>query len=144
MGGTGALMMAERYPQIFAAAAASEPMMNFAAAEMWIGELESKWGARSLNLPIESRGPDAAALVRYDGTGVWDWENLGDQLAARRGDEMAFISIVHGTQDTVIDWQTVAQPAYAEFLRRQPGLHRGNLRGRSHLARLPRASELDV
>jgi pimeloyl-ACP methyl ester carboxylesterase len=115
MGGTGSLMMAERYPQIFAAASASEPMMNFAGAEMWIGELESKWGTRSLNLPIENRGPDAAALVRYDGTGVWDWENLGDQLAARRGDEMAFISIVHGTQDTVIDWQTVAQPAYANF-----------------------------
>ncbi len=115
MGGTGSLMMAERYPQIFAAVSASEPMMNFATAAMWVEELESKWGARSLELPIENRGPDAAALARYDGTSVWEWEALGDQLAARRGDDMAFISIVHGTLDTVIDWQSVAQPAYGHF-----------------------------
>lgn len=115
MGGTGSLMLGERYPQIFAAASASEPMMNFAAAAMWVDELESKWGARSLNLPVENRGPDAAPLARYNGTGVWDWQNLGAQLAMRRGDDMGFISIAHGTQDTTIDWQTVAQPAYANF-----------------------------
>jgi pimeloyl-ACP methyl ester carboxylesterase len=86
MGGTGALMLAERYPQVFAAAAASEPMMNFATAAMWVEELESKWGARSLNLPVEIRGRDAAHLAEYQGVGVWDWQNLGAQLAARRGD----------------------------------------------------------
>ncbi len=115
MGGTGALMLAQRYPQIFAAASASEPMVNYAAAEMWLEELESKWGTRTLNLPVESRGADAAHLTRYDGTGVWDWQNLGAQLSARRGDEMAFISIAHGTQDTVIDWETVVRPCYAHF-----------------------------
>lgn len=115
MGGTGALALAERYPNVFAAASASEPMMNFAASSMWIDELENKWGARDLNLPVELRGPDSAPLSRYQGTGVWDWQNLGDQLAARRGDEMAFITVAHGTQDIVIDWQTVAQPAYANF-----------------------------
>lgn len=115
MGGTGALMFAERYPQLFAAAAASEPMMNFAAAEMWIPELEAKWGARTLNLPVEIRGPDATPLAPYQDTGVWDWQNLGEQLSARRSDDMALIAIAHGTQDTVIDWQTVARPAYSNF-----------------------------
>ncbi len=115
MGGTGALMLAERYPQLFAAAAASEPMMNFAASEMWVGELENKWGARTLNLPVEMRGPDAAPLAAYQGTGVWDWQNLGEQLSVRRSDDMALIAIAHGTQDTVIDWRTVAQPAYAHL-----------------------------
>lgn len=115
MGGTGALMLAERYPQVFAAAAASEPMMNFAAAQMWVEELEAKWGARDLNLPVENRGSGADHLRRYDGVGVWDWQNLGAQLEARRGDEMAFIAIAHGTLDTVIDWSTVVQPAYAHF-----------------------------
>ncbi len=115
MGGTGALMLAERYPQIFAAASASEPMMDFAASELFAPELEGKWGAPDLNLPVEIRGPAAGHLAEYNGTGVWDWENLGAQLYARRGDEMAFISIAHGTQDHVIDWQTVAQPAYTHF-----------------------------
>lgn len=115
MGGTGALMLAERYPEIIAAAAASEPMMNFAAAAMWIDELEGKWGAHELNLPVDIRGPDAASLESYQGTGVWDWQNLGAQLAVRRGDEMAFIAIAHGTLDTVIDWQTVARPSYTCF-----------------------------
>ncbi|MBN1203253.1 MAG: DNRLRE domain-containing protein [Anaerolineae bacterium] len=115
MGGTGAVMFAERYPHLFAAVSASEPMMNFGAAEMWIDEMESKWGARSLNLPVEIRGPDADRLAAYQGTGVWDWQNLGAQLVARRGDEMAFFSLAHGTQDDAIDWATVAQPSYAYF-----------------------------
>ncbi|NDJ76160.1 MAG: prolyl oligopeptidase family serine peptidase [Chloroflexi bacterium] len=115
MGGTGALMLAQRYPQVFAAAAASQPMMNYATAELWLPELESKWGARALNLPVEIRGSDAVGLAAYQGTSVWDWQNLGEQLSVRRGDEMAFIAIAHGTADTVIDWETVARPSYAHF-----------------------------
>jgi pimeloyl-ACP methyl ester carboxylesterase len=115
MGGTGALMMAERYPDIFAAISASEPMMNFAASDEFREELVAKWGTVELNLPVESRGPDAAHLAAYDGTGVWDWENLGAQLSARRGDEMAFVSVAHGTEDRIIDWETVARPAYTHF-----------------------------
>jgi hypothetical protein len=115
MGGTGALMLAERYPAIFAAAAASAPMMNFAASDVWRPELAAKWGDPALNLPVEMRGPDAAPLLAYQGTGVWDWQNLAGQLSARRGDGMAFIAIAHGTQDMIIDWQTVVQPAYRHF-----------------------------
>ena len=115
MGGTGTLALAERYPNVFAGGAASQPMLNFGTAQIWLPELESKWGAQALNLPIESRGPDAAHLAKYNGTGVWDWQNLAGQLVARRGDDMALIAITHGTQDTVIDWQSVVRPAYAQF-----------------------------
>ncbi len=115
MGGTGALMLAERYPNVFAAVFANQPMMDYGAAEMWVDELEAKWGPRALNLPIEIRGEFAAHLTRYNGTGVWDWQNLGRQLAARRGDEMAYITILHGTADTVVDWETVVRPSYVYF-----------------------------
>lgn len=115
MGATGALMLAERYPHIFAAIYANQPMLNFGAAALWVPELESKWGAQILNLPIENRGTDAAHLTTYNGTGVWDWQNLAEQLSTRRGDDMAFIAISHGVQDTVIDWQSVVQPAYEHF-----------------------------
>lgn len=115
MGGTGALMLAERYPQIFAAVFANQPMMNYAASLLFKTEIERKWGTQAANFPVEIRGPDAAHLAAYQGTGVWDWQNLGEQLAARRQDDMAFITILHGTQDTVIDWTTVVQPAYENF-----------------------------
>ncbi len=115
MGGTGALMLGQRYPQVFAAIFASEPMVNYSAAQMWQEELQGKWGARDLNLPVEIQGPDAAHLSVYQGTGVWDWQRLGAQLSARRGDDMAFISLIHGTLDTVIDWETVVRPAYVNF-----------------------------
>lgn len=115
MGGTGALMLAERYPNVFAAAYAGQPMTNFAASRRWVGELQARWGPLSLNLPVEIRGPLAGHLARYNGTGVWDWQNLSAQLAARRGDEMAYIWISHGTYDTVIDWATVGRPTYARF-----------------------------
>lgn len=115
MGGTGALMLGERYPNVFAAVHASQPLTNFRASLRWVNELEMKWGYRGVNLPVENRGRYAGHLVRYNGTGVWDWQHLGQQLEARRGDDMAFIWLTHGTQDIVIDWATVGQPTYAHF-----------------------------
>ncbi len=46
---------------------------------------------------------------------MWDWQDLGAQLAARRGDDMAFFAIGHGTADTVIDWESVVRPSYGNF-----------------------------
>lgn len=115
MGGTGALMLGERYPDIFAAIFANQPMMNFAAATSWFRELENKWGPKYQNFPVDIRGPQAGHLAPYQGTGVWDWQHLGKQLADRRRDDMALITITHGTQDRVIDWDIVVQPTYAYF-----------------------------
>ncbi|MFC1452368.1 alpha/beta hydrolase-fold protein [Verrucomicrobiota bacterium] len=116
MGGSGALALGMRYPNVFAASYSSEPMTHYAASS-WGWDLEPKWGAVSSALPIENRGRYAAHLTAYDGTDVWAWQNHRGQLVSRRGDEMAHISLAHGTLDDVIDWATQGQPAYEPFYR---------------------------
>jgi pimeloyl-ACP methyl ester carboxylesterase len=116
MGGSGALALAMRYPNVFAASYSSEPMTNYATSNVFnTSDLEPKWGARDLNLPIENRGPYAGHLASYNGTGVWDWQNHQLQLVERRGEDMAIISLAHGSNDDVIEWSTQGQPAYAPF-----------------------------
>lgn len=116
MGGSGSLAFGMRYPNVFAAVYCSEPMTNYAAASDWMEwDLIPRWGNPSTNLPIENRGRYATHLARYNGTSVWEWQNHQAQLIARRGDEMAHISLAHGTQDTVIDWPDQGRLAYAPF-----------------------------
>jgi hypothetical protein len=121
MGGSGALALALRYPNVFAAAHAGEPMTNYAAADgaggttPWVNDVEWKWGSRSANLPIRNAGRYAGHLAPYDGMGVWDWQNHQAQLVNRRGNDAALISLNHGTQDTVIAWESQGQPVYAAF-----------------------------
>jgi pimeloyl-ACP methyl ester carboxylesterase len=120
MGGSGALALGMRYPNVFAAAYSSEPMTNYQTAGdgggiNWREDGELKWGRVSDNLPVENRGRYATPLTLYNGTGVWDWQNHQQQLVARRGDDMAFISLAHGTLDEVIEWATQGQPGYAPF-----------------------------
>lgn len=112
MGGTGALALGERYPNVFAAIYASQPMINFASSAYFLDELEAKWGTRRRNLPVAIQGPYAGHVAGFSGLGVWDWQNLAAPLNQRRGAEMAYIWISHGTQDRVIDWATVARPVY--------------------------------
>ena len=121
MGGSGSLALALRYPNLFAAAHAGEPMTNYAAADgaggttSWVNDVEWKWGSRAANLPIRNVGRYAAHLAAYDGMGVWDWQNHQAQLVSRRGDDAALISLNHGTRDTVIAWASQGQPVYAAF-----------------------------
>lgn len=121
MGGSGSLALALRYPNVFAAAHAGEPMTNYAAADgadgatPWVNDVEWKWGARTVNLPIRNVGRYAGHLTPYDGMGVWDWQNHQAQLVNRRGDDAALISLNHGTRDTIISWASQGQPVYAAF-----------------------------
>jgi pimeloyl-ACP methyl ester carboxylesterase len=116
MGGSGALALAMRYPNVFAASFSSEPMTNYAASSVFAdSDLAPKWGTQELNLPIENRGRYAAHLTAYDGLGVWDWQNHQLQLVERRSDEMALISLYHGASDDVIEWETQGSPAYEAF-----------------------------
>lgn len=122
MGGSGTLAMTLRYPNVFAAAYASEPMTNYQTSGAsgppeldWRGDAGVKWGAVELNLPIAISGPGhwADHLLRYQGTGVWDWQNHQANLQNRRGDNMVPFGIGHGRNDMVIGWPTQGQPAYA-------------------------------
>lgn len=121
MGGSGALALALRYPNVFAASHSGEPMTNYAAADgsggttPWVNDVEWKWGACSANLPIRNVGRYAAHLAVYDGMGVWDWQNHQAQLVGRRGEDAALITLNHGTRDTIIAWASQGQPVYTEF-----------------------------
>jgi hypothetical protein len=115
MGGSGLLALAMRYPDVFSAVYAGLPMTDYATSadqggSNWLDTLVPKWGTVASNLPIASRGPHAAALQKYDGTGVWDWQNHLEQLVNRAGDPMAYITGVHTMQDTVINWPTQGAP----------------------------------
>lgn len=124
MGGSGTLAMALRYPNVFAAAYASEPMTDYRASgdgggTDWRDDLAAKWGAIELNLPVALDGPGgwAGPLLKYRGTGVWDWQNHRANVVSRSGDEIVPLGMAHGTNDTIIEWATQGRPVYAAFNR---------------------------
>jgi len=122
MGGSGTLALALRYPNLFAAAYASEPMTNYRTSGDgggvdWRENVSVKWGAPAANLPVAIAAPGnwAAHLQPYQGVGVWDWQNHQQNLRDRQADEMVPIGIAHGRQDTVIEWSTQGEPVYGAF-----------------------------
>ena len=124
MGGSGTLALALRYPNVFAAAYASEPMTNYATSgdgggSDWRGDYAPKWGSVSQNLPVILRAPGnwAALLAAYQGTGVYSWQNHQANLTARAEDGFVPLGIGHGRNDTVIEWSTQGQPVYAALNR---------------------------
>lgn len=126
MGGSGSLAFAERYPNIFAAAYASQPMTDFlnsgVTAQDWVADISVKWGAPEFNLPIAIDAPNhwADNMQKYNGTGVWDWQNFldsvsGVKIPSRLLDEMAPIGINMSSSDAVITWATQGEPLMAAF-----------------------------
>lgn len=115
MGGSGALAMATRYPDLFAAAYAASPMANYrlsgsTGGANWVNDVAPKWGSPEHNLPIKLQlvGGYGAHLKKYEGTGVWDWQNHVEQLETRMADPMAPISVLHGTADRQVEWDSQA------------------------------------
>lgn len=123
MGGTGALAFAERYPNVFAAIYSGQPVVQFTATEGykedWPHHGLIKWGARELNLPVAISAPNhwADHLKKYNGTGIYDWENLraafdpNDKLK-RFYEDMVPFGIDHGTNDDCVIFPTQGQPLY--------------------------------
>jgi hypothetical protein len=119
MGGSGTLSMAMRYPQVFAAAHASQPMTNYLTAgdgggTDWSSDLEVKFGQPGLGLTyaVDADRPFQAELAAADGTPVWDWQNHQEQLTQQPGAERVPLGIDHGLKDTVIEWSTQGAPLY--------------------------------
>jgi len=119
MGGSGTLAMAMRYPGVFAAAYAGQPMTKYATAgdgggTVWKPELIERWGTLEQNLPIASRAPNGWAdhLASFNGTSVWQWQDHAAQLAAPQPREMVPLALDHGLLDTVIEWSTQGQHFY--------------------------------
>ncbi len=117
MGGSGALALGMRYPNVFAAVYACQPMTDYATSgddggTNWRADCVAKWGSLDANLPVAIRGRFATHLAAWDGTGVWDWQNHQQQLVSRRGDDMAHLSLAHGSLDRSIEWLTQGRPVY--------------------------------
>jgi len=122
MGGSGTLALALRYPNVFAAAYASEPMTDYATSGDgggldWRGDVEPKWGARALALPVSLDAPAgwAESIKRYNGINVWLWQNHRFNATNRVGDETVPFGVGHGTNDMVIEWPTQGRPVYGAF-----------------------------
>lgn len=120
MGGSGVLSLSLRYPNVFATMYASAPMTDYrhsgdGGGTDWRSDLDWKWGSVDLNLPVGFLAPGgwAGPLTRYEGAGVWDWQDHLSNLSARSADEMVPLGVAHGTADTVIEWNTQGQPLYA-------------------------------
>ena len=119
MGGSGTVALALRYPNLFAAANASEPMTNYltdgdGGGIDWRSELINRWGPIGENYPIEIRGPGnwADHLQVHNGTGVWTWQNHQRTCSVRRTDEFVPLGMAHGYRDSVIEWTTQGRPVY--------------------------------
>ena len=126
MGASGALAFSERYPNVFAAAYASQPMTNFLTAGVtqfdWVALNSVLWGSPSLALPVQISAPNhwADALQKYNGTSVWDWQDYidnvsGNKLTSHLYDEVAPIGVIFGTQDHIVSWATQGQPTFIDF-----------------------------
>jgi pimeloyl-ACP methyl ester carboxylesterase len=122
MGGSGALAFSLRYPNVFAAAYASEPMTNYLEAGEahgtdWRPRLSVLWGTPEENLPVQLNSfvVWAKHLQKFNGMGVWDWQNHRINLYNFQGAEIVPIGIAHGLEDVVIEWKTQGKPVYRAF-----------------------------
>lgn len=118
MGGSGTLALALRYPNVFAAAYASQPVTNYRSLESGGGidlraDATEKWGNPAHNMPILLQAPNhwADPLQPYQGSSIWDWQNHQAMLIHRHADSTPF-GIAHGINDIVIPWQTQGLPFY--------------------------------
>ncbi|HZW03641.1 MAG TPA: alpha/beta hydrolase-fold protein, partial [Anaerolineaceae bacterium] len=115
MGGSGALALALRYPNVFAAADASKPMTNYrTTTSFFLNDISMRWGSTAANLPVSSSAPRgwAGHLQGANGTGVWDWQNHQQTLANRPASLLTPLGIAHSLTDSTMAWSTQGQPVY--------------------------------
>ncbi|MFM7071034.1 MAG: Calx-beta domain-containing protein, partial [Planctomycetota bacterium] len=111
----GALSLGIRYPNIFSAIYASQPMTNYRGSPAFVPEFERLWGGKTDNLLVVNDGPAATHLRKYGAggaqpTGVWNWMNHHEQVVRRAGEDTALLMFGHGKLDNVIDWATQGPP----------------------------------
>ena len=122
MGGTGTLALSLRYPQVFAASYASQPMTKPSTAgdaggTDWESDLEIYYGAQAdaLSYVVDVDAPYQAPLAAFSGITPWDWQDHQVTLSQRTDRDYVPLGIDHGLLDDIIEWQTQGQPVYAEL-----------------------------
>ncbi|HYE07025.1 MAG TPA: alpha/beta fold hydrolase [Planctomycetota bacterium] len=96
MGGTGATMLALRYPELFAGADARKGATNREHCH-WRSQCESIWGTV------------ASAVANNEGVNVWDWQNMA-WYAQHHHARATWLRTLHGREDTSITYRQVAGP----------------------------------
>lgn len=125
MGGSGAVSFAMHFPDVFAAAAASKPMMDYREHVLadpcadFRNALVTRWGS-----PI---GPAGGLLVGFRSVGswgsclpdqalsVWDWLDHPLQVVERVHCDIAPLGMVSGAADETIPYEGQGLPVYPVF-----------------------------
>lgn len=118
MGGSGALSLAMRYSNVFAAADASKPMTNYrTTTSFFLNDISVRWGQPGAGLPVQLDAPNgwAAHLQGRNGTNVWDFQNHQQNLQNRPADLIVPLGVNHSQTDTTVVWNTQGQPVYVPF-----------------------------
>ena len=134
MGGSGALALSLRYPDVFAAAAISKPMTD--PLDYLVGqpaplkktdfrqELPVRWGAHpglaaTSGLPlltVTTVAPRdwADPLQIWNGLAVWDWQDHVEMTRRphRRDDDTVPFGILTGIKDKALPYATQGEPFY--------------------------------
>jgi len=118
MGANGALALALRYPDVFAAAYSSQPMTNLRASTFddafFVADAAISWGWPEDELPVYLTAPNGWAdnLQSYNGESVWEWQNHLQTIIERRQVDAAPLSLAWGIEDIVMDWATQGRPSF--------------------------------
>ncbi len=129
MGGSGALMMAIRYPE------------KIAWAVSWVG-VHRPLGTPTFKNSYQHVYGDPAWNVRFeDGSPVWDYFDDVKYLRSHVGQDVGFLTFANGKNDTDIGW-----PQAVEFYRalqetHQPHLFVWGQNGHGERARMPVTAE---
>ncbi len=138
MGGTAVVSLALRYPEIFAAAYASQPFTNpreqftpgpvcQEPVPLGANNIERVYGAFDSQLPIknitpylgETRLDPAAANYQFNGMPVWDWANQIDNVSGIFSDrELPALMLDFGSRDCMVSFDTQSLD-FLEALERQ-------------------------
>ncbi len=128
IGGTGAMALAQRYPNVFAAAYASQPITNISTLQTSSNGIDLqtdasiKFGGIGAENKILISGPNGWAnhLLSYSNdniTKVWDWENLQDGATRSYslGNNQALFGIGMSLKDTIVWPSTQAVGAFTKL-----------------------------
>lgn len=115
MGATGALNLAARYPQVFAAAYASDPLTQpLNGGNVFYNQMRQLWGDPRYQAPVSLFAPlDWANPLRpFNGLSVWDWQDFRFHTRERCGQNFVPLGTAHSINDPVVLWNTQGAPFY--------------------------------